>query len=57
MDDEDHNIRNCTYAVRESEGRPHGAHDEQWRRAEPEHEETHTKAADSEDVLMIGSQR
>jgi hypothetical protein len=50
MDDKERNIRIRAHAIWESDGQPHGAHDEHWRRAEAEHEETDREAASSEDV-------
>jgi hypothetical protein len=50
MDDKEHKIRIRAHAIWESEGQPHGAHDDHWRRAEAEHEQTDKEAASSENV-------
>ncbi|WP_442981305.1 DUF2934 domain-containing protein [Rhizobium sp. S152] len=44
MDDKRDKIRERAHEIWESEGRPHGAHDEHWRRAQAEHDATHQQA-------------
>jgi hypothetical protein len=44
MDDKKDKIRERAHQLWESEGRPHGAHDEHWRRAQAEHDATHRQA-------------
>jgi hypothetical protein len=53
MDKKESNIRARAHAIWESEGRPHGAHDEHWQRAEAEHEGTDKAAAAAEHVHHV----
>ncbi len=44
--DRDQDHRDRAYKIWEHEGRPHGQHDEHWRRAEEQHEQTDQEAAE-----------
>lgn len=48
MADREQELRNRAYAIWEREGRPHGEHDEHWKRAQEEHEATDKEAASTE---------
>jgi hypothetical protein len=44
--DRDQDQRDRAYKIWEDEGRPHGQHDEHWRRAQEQHERTDQEAAE-----------
>ncbi|WJH38513.1 DUF2934 domain-containing protein (plasmid) [Aliirhizobium terrae] len=53
MNDNDQKRRERSYKIWEDEGRPEGAHDDHWRRAEEQHELTEQQ---SEDVTKVNQQ-
>lgn len=53
MDDREQQQRERAYKIWEDEGRPEGAHDDHWRRAEDQHELTEQE---SEDVTKVNQQ-
>lgn len=53
MNDYDQKRRERAYKIWEDEGRPEGAHDDHWRRAEEQHELTEQQ---SEDVTKVNQQ-
>ncbi|WP_275783730.1 DUF2934 domain-containing protein [Pararhizobium gei] len=53
MDDREQQQRERAYKIWEDEGRPEGAHDDHWRRAEDQHELTEQE---SEDVTKVNQE-
>ncbi|WP_276120082.1 DUF2934 domain-containing protein [Pararhizobium qamdonense] len=53
MDDREQQQRERAYKIWEDEGRPEGAHDDHWGRAEDQHELTEQE---SEDVTKVNQQ-
>ncbi len=53
MDDNEQQRRERAYKIWEDEGRPEGAHEEHWRRAEEQHELTEQE---SEDVTKVNQE-
>ncbi len=53
MDDREQQRRERAYKIWEDEGRPEGAHDDHWHRAEDQHELTEQQ---SEDVTKINQE-
>lgn len=53
MDDNEQQRRERAYKIWEDEGRPEGAHEDHWRRAEEQHELTEQE---SDDVTKVNQQ-
>ncbi|MDH4439098.1 MAG: DUF2934 domain-containing protein [Rhizobium sp.] len=53
MDDREQLRRERAYKIWEDEGRPEGAHDDHWKRAEDQHELTEQE---SEDVTKVNQE-
>ena len=53
MDDREQQLRERAYKIWEDEGRPAGAHEDHWRRAQNQHELTEQE---SEDVIKVNQE-